>query len=126
MIRNQPVVPTNNLADQAAHSADVAIRATQRVASGALDDLAKSVEGLRQEAAPLLDRANEQAHALAQRGMDAVRDGTHQVRERALRASDATAAYIQHDPLKSVLIAAATGAALMALIGLMTRSHGRG
>ena len=125
MISNQPVA-TTKLADQAAHSADVAIRATQRVANGALDNLAKSVEGLRQEAAPLLDRANEQAHALAQRGMDAVRDGTHQVRERALRASDATTAYIQHDPLKSVLIAAAAGAALMALIGLMTRSHGRG
>jgi hypothetical protein len=34
-------------------------------------------------------------------------------------------AYIKHDPVKSVLIAAATGAALMALISLVSDTRKR-
>jgi len=125
MISNQPA-SSSNLVDHAAHGADQAIKTTQRAANGALDSLAGTVEGLRQEAAPMLNRVSEQATALAQRGVDAVRDSTHQLRERAVQASDTTAAYIRHDPVKSMLIAAATGAALMALVGLMSRSRDRG
>lgn len=84
------------LADQAAKSADMAIQATQRAASDALDTVAHTV----------------------QRGVDTVRDN-------AQRASTSTVNYIQHDPVKSVLIAAATGAALMALISLLNRPHSR-
>ena len=58
--------------------------------------------------------------------MDAVRDTSQQVRERAVRVSDGTVGYIRDEPVKSVLIAAATGAVLMALVGLMGRSNSRG
>ena len=114
----------NGLVDQAARSADHAIKSTQRVANEALDGLAVSVQDVHHRAAPMLSRASEQANALAQRGMDALRDGSHQVRERAVHASDTTVAYIKDEPIKSMLIAAATGAALMALVGLMSRSRG--
>jgi ElaB/YqjD/DUF883 family membrane-anchored ribosome-binding protein len=116
----------NNLADQAALSADHAIRSTQRVANEALDGLAGSVQSLRQQAAPMLDRATEQASAIAQRGVDVVRDSSQQLRERAHRASDSTLHYIQDEPVKSVLIAAAAGAAMMALFGLLSGSRRRG
>ena len=106
----------NNLADQAALSADQAIRSTQRVANQALDGLAGSVQDLRQQAAPLLNRATEQASVLAQRGVDAVREGSRQVRDQALRASDGTLHYVRQEPVKSMLIAAAVGATLMALL----------
>lgn len=116
---------SDSLVDQAAQSADMVIKSTQRVANGALDGLSDSVQDLRQQAGPVLHNAGEKVSALLQSGVDSVRDTSHQMRESALRASDSTKKYIQEDPVKAILIAAATGAALMALIGLMSRSHSR-
>jgi ElaB/YqjD/DUF883 family membrane-anchored ribosome-binding protein len=118
--------PTNRLVDQAALSADNAIKSTQRVANEALDSLAGGVEGLRHQAAPVLNRVGEQASTLAYRGVDAVREGSQKLRDRAVQASDNTVAYIKDEPVKSMLIAAATGAALMALVSLIGRSQSRG
>ena len=89
----------------------------------ALDSLAESVQGARQQVSPLLNRATEQASAMAHRSLEAVRLGSQQLRDKALHATDTTASYIKHDPIKSVLIAAAAGAALMALVSLLSRSR---
>jgi ElaB/YqjD/DUF883 family membrane-anchored ribosome-binding protein len=64
-------------------------------------------------------------HALgvAQRSVAAVRDSTQHLLDRAHQASDTTVTYIKGEPVKAMLIAAAAGAALMALAGLLTRSH---
>ena len=125
MISSRKIEDHNRLADQAAQTADQAIKATQRVANEALDKLAGSVQDMRHQAAPLLNRATDQAAAMAQRGVDAVREGSQQLRDKALRASDNTVSYVRGEPVKAMLIAAATGAALMALISLMTRSRDR-
>ncbi len=114
--------PTN-IADQAAQTADEAIKSTQQVANQALDSLAGSVQDARKQVSPLIDRATEQASAMAHRGIDAVRHGSQQLRDTALNATDKTAGYIKNDPIKAVLIAAATGAALMALVTLISRSR---
>ena len=100
MIPNNPLEATTNAANPGSNAQD-----------------------LRQQISPLLARAGEQASVLAQRGVDAVRDRSLQVREQALRASDNTLNYIKDEPVKAVLIAAAAGAVLMALIGLSRRSH---
>ena len=126
MITNKPFEQPNGLVDQAARSADNAIRSTQRATNDALDSLAGTVQDVRNEATPLLNRASEQASALAQRGVNAVRDSSQQLRDRAVRATDSTVMYIKDEPLKAMLIAAATGAALMALVGLLSRSRHRG
>ena len=126
MITSNLPTQHNGLADQAAQSADNAIRSTQRVTHDALDSLAGTVQDVRNEATPLLNRATEQASALAQRGVNAVRDSSQQLRDRAVRATDSTVMYIKDEPLKAMLIAAATGAALMALVGLLSRSRHRG
>ena len=126
MFSKKDTEDSNLLADQAAKSADHAIKSTQRVANEALDGLAGTVQDLRQQASPLLNRVTERASAMAQRGADAVRDGSDQVRERALRASDTTVSYIKDEPVKAMLIAAAAGAAMMAMLSLMTRSRGQG
>jgi len=123
MITNKPFEPSNNLVDQTAASADQAIRATQRVANEALDSLSGSVQDIRIQAAPMLNRTSDQIGALTQRGVDAVRDSSQQLRQKALHASDSAVGYIKDEPVKAMLIAAATGAALMALIGLMARSR---
>jgi len=73
----------------------------------------------------MIKQAADQASALAQRGLDAVRDQTHELRGRARRASEGTVDYIQAEPVKAMLIAAAAGAALMALVGLIARANHR-
>ena len=120
-----PLSPANNLADQAAASADHAIRSTQKAANGALDSISGTVHDLREQASPMLNRATEQVSALAQRGVNTVRDTSQQLRDKALRASDSTVSYIKEEPVKAMLIAAATGAALMALVSLMGRASQR-
>ena len=126
---NNTLAPFNNqpspLVDQAALSADNAIRSTQRAANNALDGLAGTVQDVRRQVTPMINRATEQASALAQRGMDAVRDTSQQVRERAVRVGDGTVGYIRDEPVKSVLIAAAAGAALVVLAGLLGNSRRR-
>ncbi len=117
---------SNGLVDHAAQAADNAIKATQRTANEALDGLAGSVREARDEAAPLFNRATEQASAYAQRGVNALREGSQAVRDSAVHASDRTTMYIKDEPLKAMLIAAATGAALMALVGMLGRSRDRG
>jgi len=76
----------HGLIDQTAQSAGAAIQTTQRVANDAVGSLSKSLNSAQ-----------------------------HKVRESAYMASDKTVAYIREEPVKSMLIAAATGAALMAV-----------
>ena len=111
------------VADQAADRANSALRSTQGVANQAFDRLGDKIEAAREHAVPLINRLTSQAENVAHRGVDAVRDASAQVREKALKASDTTVSYIKDEPVKSMLIAAATGAALMALIGLLSRSR---
>lgn len=110
-------------ADQAAQSAENAIKSTQRMANDALEGLSEKVQDVRSQATPAINRLATQAEDAARRGIAAVKESTQQLREKAVHATDTTAAYIKDDPIKAMLIAAATGAALMALISLMGRSR---
>ena len=86
MFNNKSSGMAHNLMDQATHSVDAALDATQRVANDAVEGASHSLQTVRR-----------------------------QIRTNAHLASDKTAAYVRHEPVKSILIAAAAGAALMAL-----------
>lgn len=60
---------------------------------------------------------------LANGVIEGVHDTSHQLRVKAEHASDHTVRYVQHEPVKAMLMAAATGAALMALVSLISRSR---
>jgi ElaB/YqjD/DUF883 family membrane-anchored ribosome-binding protein len=78
-------------------------------------------------AAVATDQAAANAMGAAQRGVAAVRESSHHLVDRAVHATDSTVEYIRDEPVKAMLIAAATGAALMAIMGMFTRSrHHRG
>ena len=64
------------------------------------------------------------ARRLTKRGAAAVREGTQQLRDQTSHLAETTVDYIKDEPVKSVLIAAAVGAALMALVTLASRSFG--
>jgi ElaB/YqjD/DUF883 family membrane-anchored ribosome-binding protein len=85
----------------------------------------KNSKDLADAAGPLMDSASEQATELAQRVVEAVRESSQQLQDKAARASDVTVKYVRDEPVKSLLIAAATSAALMALVNLMIRSRNR-
>jgi ElaB/YqjD/DUF883 family membrane-anchored ribosome-binding protein len=108
----KPFPQANNLADQAAQGAD-----------SALASLQDKVQDVRDQAGPAINRMAAKAQELASRSADAMRDRSQQLKEHAYRAQDVTVGYIKDEPLKSILIAAAAGAALMALVQLLTRDR---
>ena len=121
---SNPATPASAYIDQAADSASGAIRSTQTVANSAFDRLNDGVETARERAVPLVDRLTSQAEGVARRSVEAMRDTSAQLRHRAIMASDSTVGYIKGEPVKAMLIAAAAGAALMALVSLVSRSRG--
>lgn len=114
---------SSHLIEQASRSADHAIRATQKAATGAVDSAADSLQELRHHTAPVLERVSEQVSTMAHRGIDRARETSHQLRIGARHASDSTLNYVKEEPVKAMLIAAATGAVLLALTSLLTRSR---
>jgi len=112
-----------NVGDDAASAADNALKSTQRATDQAFDALSNKVDDLRSQAGPMINRMSAKAEDAAKRGMEVMRDTTQQLREKAQVAGDSTVAYVKDEPVKSMLIAAATGAVLMGLISLMGRSR---
>ncbi|KPF47790.1 hypothetical protein IP87_21050 [beta proteobacterium AAP121] len=70
-----------------------------------------------------IDGALHGAVDSAHRGAAALREGSHQLMDRAQHMRTDTVTYIRDEPVKSMLIAAAAGAALMALASLLSRRH---
>lgn len=122
MIPQKPIEQVTALTEQAARSAEEAIKSTQRAADEALESLARTMENIRHQTAPWLKNANNEMGSLAHRGMASVHDTTKMVQDQALKARQGAEHYITNEPLKALLIAAASGAALMALISLSSRA----
>jgi ElaB/YqjD/DUF883 family membrane-anchored ribosome-binding protein len=116
----------SQLAHEAASGAERSFRSTQRAAQEGMDRMADELDDARVHSNSALHRLTREAESLSHRSMDAVREGSHQLRERSTHARDATTSYIQHEPVKSMLMAAAVGAALMGLVALFSRHSGPG
>ncbi len=89
--------------DKALQTAETMLATTQHAASEAMNGIGHAMD----------------------HGMVRAHDAGAQLREAARHTSLDASSAIRHDPVKSVLIAAATGAALMALVSLLTRSYHR-
>ena len=112
---------TESLVDSGTQTAEQVIRSTQRSAGETLNQLANTVESVRAQAGPAINRIANDADQMRQRSADALREASFQLRESALRATDKSVAFIRDEPVKSVLIAAAIGAASMALMSAFSR-----
>ncbi len=111
-------------ADDALDQALDTARASRQYAADALHQAGEGLHEARDRVAPLVDRFTSQASDYARRGVHAVRDGSLSLRDKAYRASDHTVGYIKDEPIKSILVAAAAGAAIAAIIGYV-RSRNR-
>ncbi len=103
------------MSNQASSVVDSAVAATNKAAN----KVESAVESARDQVQPTVARLAAQAEAAAKRSLDAVRDGASSVREHAHSVGDATVRYVRDEPVKSILIAAAAGAALMALLSVI-------
>lgn len=111
--------------DRAALKAEQAIQSTKHAADAALDSLHGKVEDLRQTVPGAVGRAAAQVDDLAHRSIERARAASAQVRDQMHRAGDRTVNYIKDEPVKAVLIAAATGAAVALLMSWMRGSDHR-
>jgi ElaB/YqjD/DUF883 family membrane-anchored ribosome-binding protein len=89
---------THEFADKAAESADAAIRSARQKAHDALDGLSNTMQTVKDQASATLEKFRPQL--------------------------DTVASYAKEEPTKALLIAAATGAGIMGLVALMSRSSG--
>ena len=112
-------------AEGAAQSAELAIDQLDGAAQQAHNHLADKAHSAVNSVKPVMERWAKDAESIARRGLDSARDTSRQLRERAAQASDTTVKYIQDEPVKAMLIAAAAGAALVTVISLLSRSRHR-
>jgi ElaB/YqjD/DUF883 family membrane-anchored ribosome-binding protein len=85
------------------------------------------VEGLVDEAQPALNRMTQRMKdellSLSESGKDAMSDAKHKLEKEAHHVRVTTEHIIQHDPIRSVLIAAGTGAAVALAASWLMRSR---
>jgi ElaB/YqjD/DUF883 family membrane-anchored ribosome-binding protein len=111
---------TQERLDEAARHAHDGLDTTQRLASRTIDRVADRAAEWRDEAAPVVDRITRRAEGLARDGAHWVQDGTDRVRSTVVRASDRTVGYVREEPVRSVLMAAAAGALIFALVRMLS------
>ncbi len=70
-----------------------------------------------------VERAAERASDVARQGTQKLQDGTQQVKAQFNHVTDSAIAYVKDEPVRAMLIAAAAGAALMALASVLGRSR---
>jgi ElaB/YqjD/DUF883 family membrane-anchored ribosome-binding protein len=122
MTQNLTQTAANNLAplaDRVANQAEQAIASSRRTANEALNTLEDGVDQLRGEVPGAISRTAEQLDELARRGIEKARQTSAELRYQIDRRSQRTVDYIKDEPVKSVLMAAATGAVLAGLISLL-------
>lgn len=128
--KTHPIAPAldavEHLAHRAADRADDAIATTRHVANDTLDRLQSGVQDLQQKAPGVLARAAGQIDELSRRTAERARETTEHARERAAAAGEYAVGQVRDEPVKSLLIAAAAGAAAAALVGYLSRSRGPG
>lgn len=111
---------TQERLDEAARQAHDGLDTTQRMARQSIDRLVDRAADWRDEAAPVVDRITQRAEGLARDGAHWVQEGTDRVRSKVVRASDRTVGYVREEPVRSVLMAAAAGALIFALVRVLS------
>lgn len=110
-----------NLTDNVLQSAQDAVQSTRDAADHSLDKAQQSVQALRRQADPAIDDLAARAQDLAVRSIDYCAETSARARRQIQHAADVTGKYVAEQPGKSMVIAAASGAAVATLFLWMTR-----
>ena len=110
-------------ADQSAAAANQFTHAAKRAGRNALNSASEAVDDARDQAAPLLQRAQQQASALKERGLDLAHDQAQKIRAEAQRVSDSAISYVKKEPVKVALLVMAASAIFIAVNRAIRRSR---
>lgn len=102
--------------DQASGAAHRALDSTREFATSALDSAEGKMRSLHSRVDPVVDMLAEKAQKLAQQSYEMAAEARQRAQQSLNQASAATSRYVSEQPLRSVLIAAAIGAAVALLI----------
>jgi ElaB/YqjD/DUF883 family membrane-anchored ribosome-binding protein len=112
----------NSLSTASASTSDhftraaAALKAAERDAHAAIDSAVDGLASAYGDAKPLLSRVSQRARDYASDGYDAARERAAALKDRSQQAVESTRGYVKDEPIKSLLIAAAVGAAVIALV----------
>ena len=109
------------LADSALQSAQAAVQSTSKAAHASLEKAEERVHALRSQTDPVIDDLAARAQELAARSIEYCAQTSARARRQMQEAADATTKYVAEQPGKSMMIAAASGAALATLVLWMSR-----
>ena len=96
--------------------AAASLRAAERDAQAAIGSAVDGINSAYGDAKPVLSRYAQRARDYASDSYDAARERAAALKERGQQAVESTRGYVQDEPIKSLLIAAAVGAAVIALV----------
>jgi len=113
---SKPAAAVRNLSSDVLQGAESAVESTRTFANQQLDRAEEKVHDLRSTIEPAIDRFTTRAQELANRGLHAATDAGAKVQRQFNTYAEVTGKYVAEQPVKSVLIAAAAGAALAALV----------
>jgi ElaB/YqjD/DUF883 family membrane-anchored ribosome-binding protein len=109
------------LADKAADKVQSGMRIAQDTAKDAGDALSSKLEDVRSEAGTVVNKGSRRFQSAGRQGLDAISGAMGQARDAASNASDSIVAYTKKNPVKSLAIAAGSGALLYAAIRALSR-----
>ena len=105
-----------NASNELLQSADNAVVATRDYANHALDKAENKVRELRGDVDPLVEMLASKAQKLARQSLDMAAEAKDKAQQSLSRYASATTHYVAEQPMRSVLIAAAVGAAVALLV----------
>ena len=118
---NKVADTARNMTEGALDSAQHAVKATRDAADTSLDKAQESVKEWREGVDPAISDLAAKAQALAEKSINYCAHTGSRLREQMDDYSDATARYVRDQPAKSVLIAAAAGAAFALVTMALSR-----
>lgn len=112
--------------DDILQTADKAVSSTREYANNALDKAESKVRELRGSVDPMVDMLATKAQKLARHSLDLAAEAKDRAEQSLKRAAGVTTRYVSEQPVRSILIAAAVGAAVALLVSSTRhRNHNR-
>lgn len=105
-----------------ADGAEKAVKSTREMANDALDKAEDGVRRVKDEIDPMIDDMAAKAQEFAARSINYCAETSERARKQFNEAADATCRYVSDQPGKSMMLAAAAGAALAMALMLSRRS----
>ncbi|CAB5687929.1 Bacterial protein of uncharacterised function (DUF883) [Delftia tsuruhatensis] len=120
---NKAADAAKEVAQDVTDAAKEAVNTTRRTAASALDKAEEGVQAVERELNPVIDDLAARAQEWATRGINFCADSSDRARRQLQSATEATTRYVIEQPGRSILLAAATGAAIATAFFMSSRSR---